>query len=69
MVSPRSTRPLVLTSVGVAAVLVRFRVAVVEVAVLVEEPLEVIVVPAGFLPEAVAVLLTLPVSTSFWVMV
>ncbi len=69
MVSPRSTRPLPLTSTGVAAVLVRLSVAVVEVGVAVEELLEVIVAPAGFLPAAAAVLLMAPLSTSAWLIV
>ncbi len=69
MVSPASVRPLPLTSVGVPAVLVRARVAVRVVGVAVAEVLEVMVAPAGFLPAAVAVLVTAPVSTSFWLIV
>ena len=62
-------RPLVLTSVGVPAVLVSVAVAVVEVGVEVDEVFETTVVPAGFFPVAVAVLLTVPASTSAWVIV
>ena len=67
MVSPASTRPLVLTSVGVPAVLVRLRVATLDVGVAVQELGEVTAPPAGLRLVAVAVLLTLPEFTSAWV--
>ena len=69
MVSPASTRPLVLVSIGVAAVLVRERVATLEVGVAVEELVEVTVPPAGLRLVAVAVLVTAPEFTSAWVIV
>ncbi|GAB2588485.1 hypothetical protein GCM10009593_29360 [Microlunatus antarcticus] len=66
-VSPASTRPLVLASTGVPAVLVRARVATVEVGVVVLEAFEVTVAPPGFRAAAVAVLFTAPAFTSAWV--
>ena len=67
--SPASTRPLLLTSVGLVALLTSASVATVEVGVDVEEALELTVVPAGLRPVAVAVLLTVPASTSACVIV
>ena len=69
MVSPASTRPLVLVSVGVPAVLVRLRVAAVEVAVDVLDVFEVTAVPPGFRLVALAEFWTLPASTSAWLIV
>ena len=68
MVSPRSVRPSPLTSVT-AADLVRDSAGAWVIGVDVEELLDVIVAALGFLPLAVAVLLTTPASTSAWVTV
>ena len=58
-----------LTSTGVPAVLVSASVAVVEVGVAVDDGFEVTVAPAGLRPVTVAVLATVPASTSAWVIV
>ncbi|GAB2588506.1 hypothetical protein GCM10009593_29400 [Microlunatus antarcticus] len=67
--SPASTRPLVLTSVGVPAVLVRLSVATADAWTAVDDAFEVTVVPPGVRAVTVAVLLTAPASTSPWVIV
>ncbi len=66
MVSPASTRPLPLTSAGSPADLSRVMVAMVEVGVVVVSDGDVTAGPLGGVPEAVAVLMTLPLSTSAW---
>ena len=68
MVSPRSVLPSPLTSVATAD-LVSPRAGAWAMGVDVEELLDVIAAPLGFLPLAVAVLLTCPASTSAWVTV
>ncbi|GAB2588429.1 hypothetical protein GCM10009593_29260 [Microlunatus antarcticus] len=67
--SPASTRPLLLTSTGLLAVLVRLSAAAVLVAVVVESVLEVTRVPSGRAALALAVLVTAPASTWAWVIV
>ncbi len=66
MVSPASTRPLPLVSTGVPAVLTRPMVAAALVATELVS-LAVVAAPVGGVPVAVAVLDTLPESTSAWV--
>ncbi|GAB2588511.1 hypothetical protein GCM10009593_29410 [Microlunatus antarcticus] len=65
--SPASTRPFVLTSVGVPAVLTRASVVTVDVGVDVLAGLEVRRTLFGSRPLTVAVLATAPASTSAWV--
>ena len=69
MVSPASTRPLPSTSTGVPARLSRLRVATVLVGVLVVSVTGATAVPSGSVAVAVAVLSTVPASTSAWVIV
>ncbi|GAB2588517.1 hypothetical protein GCM10009593_29420 [Microlunatus antarcticus] len=69
MVSPASTRPLVLTSTGVPAVLVSAMVATRSACVAVESVFDVTSALAGERPLTVAVLVTEPASTSAWVIV
>ena len=66
--SPASTRPLALVSMGVAAVLVRVRLVAVLVGVRVVELEEVSRGSRRGSGGAVAVLVTVPASTSAWVM-
>ncbi len=68
MVSPASTRPSRSTSVGASAVLVSRNEAFRLVEVLVEAGAALIRMPSGVIASALAVLVTLPASTSFWVM-
>ena len=67
MVSPASTRPLPSTSTGVPACLSRVRVATSLVGVLVLSGPAVTASPFGAVAVAVAVLSTVPASTSAWV--
>ena len=68
MVSPASTRLLPSVSTGVPACLSRVRVATVLVGVLVVSVAGRTGAPSGPLAVAVAVLSTVPASTSAWVM-
>ncbi len=67
--SPASTRPLSLTSTGVAACLSTVRVATRVVVVVVVSGADVTAAPVGGVPLAVAVLATEPESTSAWAIV
>ena len=64
--SPASTRPLPLRSVGVPALLTRASEAAFDVGVVVVALGEVTARPAGSVAVAFAVLVTAPASTSLW---